>query len=192
MKQEKNEFIIINENKLDNVNENKLDYEKEYIVLLDYKLYSKKIYKSYNENYDNIFVQFNNDYSRCIFKINDNIENNIEIFLDYFEFLLHQKNKNIYKFLMLCTQASMGCPLELLYKSINNINIYIGELKKSSNLVFNIKCKNIINIEITKTLRLFCVENGIDKTLKIVKIKIYIPFNTKEKIIIVYKILKNI
>ena len=186
MKHEKNEFIIINENKLDNVNEN------EYIVLLDYKLYSQKIYNSYNKNYDNIFTQFNNDYHRCIFKINDNIETDIEIFIDYFEFLLHQKNRNIYKFLMLCTQASMGCPLELLYKSLNNINIYIGELKNSSNLIFNIKCKNTVNIEITKILRLFIVENGIDKTLKIKKIKMYIPFNTKEKIIIVYKILKNI
>ena len=192
MKQEKNEFIIINENKLDNVNENKVDNEKEYIVLLDYKLYSQKIYKSYNKNYDNIFLQFKKDYPRCIFKINNKIESDIEIFVDYFEFLLHQKNKNIYKFLMLCTQASMGCPLELLYKSINNVNIYIGELKNSSNLIFNIKCKNTINIEITKILRLFIVENEIDKTLKIIKIKIYIPFNTKEKIIIVYKILKNI
>ena len=81
---------------------------------------------------------------------------------------------------MLCTQASMGCPLELLYRSINNINIYIGELKNSSNLIFNIKCKNTINIEIIKILRLFIVENGIDKTLKIIKIKMYIPFKTKD------------
>ena len=188
---EKNNFIIINENKL--LNDNVLDNERESIVLLDYKLYSEKIYESYKKNYNNIFLQFQKDYPRCIFKINNKIESDIEIFLDYFEFLLHQKNRNLYKFLMLCTQASMGCPLELLYKNINNINIYIGELKKKqSNLVFNIKCKNTINIKITKILRLFSVENGIDKTLKIIKIKIYIPFNTKEKIIIVYKILKNI
>ena len=37
---------------------------------------------------------------------------------------------------MLCTQAVMGCPLEILYKTIYNKNIYIGELKKNNSPLF--------------------------------------------------------
>ena len=65
------------------------------------------------------------------------------MFIDYFEFLMVQKNLIFSNFLMLCTQAVMGCPLEILYKTIYNKNIYIGELKKNNSpLFFNIYNKN--------------------------------------------------
>ena len=109
---------------------------------------------------------------------------------------------------MLCTQAVMGCPLEILYKTIYNKNIYIGELKNSNELCdnktikkkyvdntlqFNIfNSKNDIYLLINKILRYFYINNmGVDITLNLVNINIYIPFYTKEKIIITYKILKN-
>ena len=197
MKVIKNEYIIINENNLNNIEEN--EEENEYIVLLNYNKYIDKIYDSFKINVeninDNILEQFKNDYNRCIFKINNKREKNIDIFLDYFEFLLLQYDENLYKFLMLCTQATMGTPIELLYKTIKNNNLYIGELKKKkSNLIFNILSNSTeIYLQISKILRFFYINKyGIDKTIKLIKIKIKIPFYSKEDVIIIYKILKNI
>tara|TARA_B100000902_G_C26786323_1_gene657580 strand:- start:9 stop:593 length:585 start_codon:yes stop_codon:yes gene_type:complete len=194
MKVNNNEYIIINKNKLDNTN------EKEYIILLDYNKYINEIYHSFTKNTlnveDNITEQFYNDFHRCIFKINNKKEKDINIFIDYFEFILYQNNKELCDFLMLCTQAVMGSPLELLYKSIKNNNIYIGELKskRKSHLIFNILSnKNELTFQITKILRFFYInKSGIDETKKIIQITINIPFYSKEKVIIIYKILKNI
>ena len=194
MKVNNNEYIIINKNKLDNTN------EKEYIILLDYNKYINKIYESFNKNNtdikENIIEQFNNDYPRCIFKINNKIEKKIDIFIDYFEFILYQNNEELSDFLMLCNQAVMGSPLELLYKTIKKKNMYIGELKtkEKTNLIFNILSnKNELTFQITKILRIFYInKSGIDETKKIIEIIINIPFYSKEKIIIIYKILRNI
>tara|TARA_Y100000389_G_C17439352_1_gene507609 strand:+ start:1105 stop:1689 length:585 start_codon:yes stop_codon:yes gene_type:complete len=194
MKVNNNEYIMINKNNLDNTN------EKEYIVLLDYNKYVNQINNSYQQNTlnidDNIREQFYNDFPRCIFKINNKREKNIDIFIDYFEFILYQNNEELSDFLMLCTQAVMGSPLELLYKTIKKNNIYIGELKSKikTNLIFNILSnQNELTFQIKKILRLFYInKSGIDETKKIIQITINIPFYSKEKIIIIYKILKNI
>jgi hypothetical protein len=197
MKPKKNKFIFINDttnntnnttNIINNYNDN------EYIVLIDYESYINKISSSYKNMSSNIIEQFKKDFTRAVYKINNKTEKNIFMFIDYFEFLMVQKNLVFSNFLMLCTQAVMGCPLELLYKTIYNKNIYIGELKKNNNpLFFNIYNKNNdIYFNIKKTLRYFYINNkGIDVTLNFVNINIYIPFSTKEKIIITYKILKN-
>ena len=94
---------------------------------------------------------------------------------------------------MLCTQAVMGSPLEILYKTIYNKNIYIGELQKNTPLEFNIITKNNdIFIIVKKKLRFFYINaKGYDTTINLIDININIPFYTKEKIIITYKILKN-
>jgi len=181
-----NDYIFIN------YNENKdiciyNQINSEYMILLDYNEYINNIYNSYKSN-SNIVKQFKNDFNRASYKINNKKETNIDIFIDYFEFLLYQKNSDFYQFLMLCTQAVMGTPLEILYKNLNN-NIYIGEVN-SSRLIFNICIKNDIII-IKKKLRFFYIKNNIDKTISYINIKIYIPFLKKEKVIITYKILKN-
>jgi len=194
MKPKKNKFIFINDttnntpNIINNYNDN------EYIVLIDYQSYINKISSSYKNMSSNIIEQFKKDFTRAVYKINNKTEKNIFMFIDYFEFLMVQKNLIFSNFLMLCTQAVMGCPLELLYKTIYNKNIYIGELKKNNSpLFFNIYNKNNdIYFNIKKTLRYFYINNkGIDVTLNFVNINIYIPFSTQEKIIITYKILKN-
>ena len=194
MKPKKNKFIFINDttnntpNIINNYNDN------EYIVLIDYQSYINKISSSYKNMSSNIIEQFKKDFTRAVYKINNKTEKNIFMFIDYFEFLMVQKNLIFSNFLMLCTQAVMGCPLEILYKTIYNKNIYIGELKKNNSpLFFNIYNKNNdIYFNIKKTLRYFYINNkGIDVTLNFVNINIYIPFSTQEKIIITYKILKN-
>ena len=197
MKPKKNKFIFINDttnntnnttNIINNYNDN------EYIVLIDYQSYINKISSSYKNMSSNIIEQFKKDFTRAVYKINNKTEKNIFMFIDYFEFLMVQKNLIFSNFLMLCTQAVMGCPLELLYKTIYNKNIYIGELKKNNSpLFFNIYNKNNdIYFNIKKILRYFYINNkGIDVTLNFVNINIHIPFSTQEKIIITYKILKN-
>ena len=190
MKPKNNKFIFINNttnNIINNYNDN------EYIVLIEYDSYINKISSSYKNMSSNIIEQFNKDFTRAVYKINNQNEKNVSIFIDYFEFLMVQNNLNFSEFLMLCTQAVMGCPLEILYKTIYNKNIYIGELKNNNPLVFNIYNKNNdIYFIIKKTLRYFYInKNGIDITLNSVNISIYVPFLSKDKNIITYKILKN-
>lgn len=196
MKSTKNKFIFINDTvdsitNITNITNNNSD--NEYIILIDYETYINKISSSYKNHSSNIKEQFNKDFMRAKYKINNVNENNIYIFIDYFEFLMVQNNLKYSEFLMLCTQAVMGCPLEILYKTIYNKNIYIGELKKNTPLIFNIFNKNDhIYFVIKKMLRYFYINNkGIDVTLNLVSINVYIPFSSKEKIIITYKILKN-
>ena len=52
----------------------------------------------------------------------------------------------------------MGLTLEYLYKNIKEKNLYIGELKDKSNLIFNfISNNNNLYLKISKILRLFCI-----------------------------------
>lgn len=200
MKSKKNKFVFINDttdtthnNIINTTNIINNHSDNEYIVLIDYSSYINKIASSYKNMSSNIVEQFNKDFVRAVYKINNKNEKNISIFIDYFEFLMVQNNLYFSEFLMLCTQAVMGCPLELLYKTIYNKNIYIGELKNNKPLVFHIYNKNNdIYFIIKKTLRYFYInKRGVDITLNFVSISIYVPFYTKEKIIITYKILKN-
>ena len=94
---------------------------------------------------------------------------------------------------MLSNRAIMGLTVEYLYKSIKDKNLYIGELKDKSNLIFNfISNNNNLYLKISKILRLFCITKGNkDVTLKKISINIFISLNEKEKILILYKILKK-
>lgn len=185
--------------------------ENEYIILLDYKSFTDKIYNSFNKNYKNIYSQFSKDFHRAKYKINNLSENDMYLFTDYFEFLIYQYGLDYEEFLMLCTQAVMGCPLEILYKIINNVftnnSYYIGEISNNNNsnnvffkkyninknLVYNyVQKNNNLHIIIKKTLRIFYINSlGKDITVYYVNIKLNIPYYCKEKIIITYKILRN-
>ena len=194
MSNDNNLNIIKNQTNKNNTNSN-----KEFIVLLNYENYISKINNSFLD-YKNIYEQFTKDFGRSKYNINNINEKDIYTFIDYFEFLLCQYDLDYFEFLSLCTQAVMGSPLEILYDIINNNysfknEYFIGELKNLNNkLSFNYINKNkIINIIIKKYLRIFYInKNGVDKTLYYVYIKTNIPFSSKEKIIITYKILKKI
>ena len=83
---------------------------------------------------------------------------------------------------MLCTQAIMGIALEKLYKNLSKKNLYIGELKKKTNLIFNfISNNNNLFLKITKILRLFTIKNNKDTTLKRISITIFISLYEKRK-----------
>ena len=182
--------------------------DDEYVLLLDYKEFVEKMYNSYDKNDNNIYEQFKKDYHRTTFYINNICEKNLYIFTDYFEFLLYQYNLNYYEFLLFCTQAVMGSPLELLYKIINKTfnkticeELYVGEIennvkkysKVNKKLIYNLITKNKeLYIIINKVLRIFYInENSKDITLYYVKITLNIPFFSKENVIITYKLLKN-
>lgn len=182
--------------------------DDEYVLLLDYKEFVEKMYNSYDKNDNNIYEQFKKDYHRTTFYINNICEKNLYIFTDYFEFLLYQYNLNYYEFLLFCTQAVMGSPLELLYKIINKTfnktifeELYVGEVennvkkdsKVNKKLIYNLITKNKeLYIIINKVLRIFYInENSKDITLYYVKITLNIPFFSKENVIITYKLLKN-
>ena len=215
---EETNFIIINNenniiyNKQNNKITDTTNYncilENEYIILLDYNKYIEKIYNSFSKNYKNIYTQFNKDFIRARYYINNTNENNMYYFTDYFEFLVYQYDLDYVEFLMLSTQAVMGCPLEILYTIINNVSknksYYIGEINTKNkitikkynlnkNLIYNyIHKNNNLYIVIKKTLRIFYINSsGKDVTLYYVNIILNIPYYSKEKIIITYKILKN-
>lgn len=184
------DFILVN-NKV-----NIYDGYKEYVQLIDYVEYKKTIIESYHFNNTAIINQFDKDFPRSIYYISKTQETDIELFKDYFEFFLYQKHLNFYEFTMFLTQAVMGMPLEILSKDIVP-NIYIGEISNSYNpmqfkIIIDKSNLDDIQLYITKKLRYFYINNkGIDVTINIVNIKIFIPFSTKDKIIITYKILKN-
>lgn len=191
---ETSNYIIIN-------NENSLikniEYN-EYVILLDYKNYINEIYNSYKNNDNLIYKQFLNDFPRAKYNINNVNEKDILLFIDYFEFLIYQYNTHFSEFLMLCTQAVMGSPLEKLYNIINtnysdNKEFYIGEPKKNKKMVFNFITKNNdLYINIKKLLRVFYINNNSkDITLYYINITLNIPYLSKENVIITYKILKN-
>ena len=188
-----NNFIIINN---ENILITNLLYN-EYVILLDYTNYKNKIYQSYSKNDKIIYKQFLNDFPRAKYMINNTTEKDLYLFTDYFEFLLYQYNQDYSEFLMLCTQAVMGCPLEKLYSIINinynNTELYIGETKKNKKMIFNFIVKdNDLHININKVLRVFYINKiGKDVTLYNINVNTSIPYLSKENIIITYKILRN-
>ena len=85
--------------------------------------------------------------------------------------------------------------LIILIQKKNKLNKNINHSFNFNNILnFNIfnKNKNEIFLFIKKNLRYFYINNnGIDITLNLVNISMFIPFSTQEKIIITYKILRN-
>lgn len=187
-----NEYVIINNTK--SLNVMKMNSGEENIIVLDFDKTINDLYKSYNNSKKQVYSQFKNDFPRCYYIINNNIEKNINTFINYFEFSLYEYNIKPYIILMLCTQAIMGIALQLLYKNVEpNSNLYIGELKKKTNLIFMFfSTKESLYLKISKILRIFTVtKKNKDITLKNISINIFISLNEKDKIIIIYKILKK-
>lgn len=189
---ENNNFVIINSE--DTLIKNL--FYNEYVILLNYDKYKNKILESYKNSHKSIYKQFLNDFPRAKYMINNTTEKDLFLFTDYFEFLLYQYNQNYSEFLMFCTQAVMGCPLEKLYEIIRsnaNKDLYIGEPKKNKKMIFNfIVDENDLYININKILRVFYINMiGKDITLYNISVSINIPYLYKENIIITYKILKN-
>jgi len=184
-------FVIINNEKTLDILKMRL-HEDNYI-LLDYENVINNLYKSFKSSKSNIYTQFKNDFPRCSYIINNNIEKNINVFSNYFEFSMYKYNIKPYIIFMISNQAIMGIALEYLYKNLNKKNLYIGELKKKSNLIFKfISNNNNLYLKVSKVLRLFSIINGSkDVTIKKISINIFISLNEKEKIIILYKILKH-
>lgn len=186
-----NLVIIDNEN---TINISKMSPNEEHIITLNYEKCINDLYKSYKNKKTNVFSQFKKDFPRCFYAINNNIESDMNTFMNYFEFSYYKYNIKPYVIFMLCTQAIMGIVLQLLYKNIpKNKNLYIGELKKKTNLIFKFyTTHNNLFLKISKILRIFTInKNSKDVTLNKISINIFISLCEKDKIIITYKILKK-
>lgn len=190
--EKKNNYVVINNS--NSIDITKMNTGEENIVILDYTKTINDLYKSFNNSKKEIYKQFKNDFPRCYYIINNNIETNINTFINYFEFSQYEYKIKPYIIFMLSNQAIMGIALQLLYNNLKLPNVYIGELKKKSNLVFMFySSKEGLYLKINKILRIFTItkKNNKDITLKKININIFISLNEMDKIIITYKILKK-
>ena len=92
---------------------------------------------------------------------------------------------------MLCTQASLGLPFEIIQNSLEE-NIYLGESCKknySEPLKIFIKNKNnSISIKIKKILKIFKIYKGDPMTICHIKVILYIDLSDNN---LIMKILKK-
>ena len=184
-----NDFILLeNINNSNNLNlisneEQIMDIINLYIPV-DMKDFIYQVRNGYVNN-DEILIQFKKDLPRIKLYFNKLLIKNKEIFIKYI--LSEFENQTGYDILMLCTQAIMAYPFELIQNSIND---YIGEISqnkkdKRNKLKINIKYNNKnLHFTITKKLRIFSItDNGEDYTKNMVKITI--DFNLfKDKFIL--------
>lgn len=183
-----NDFIL-----LENINNNNLNLisnEEEITdiinlyIPIDMTNFIYQVRRGYINN-DEILIQFNKDLPRIKLYFNNLLIKNKEIFIKYI--LSEFDNRTAYDILMLCTQATMAYPFELIQNSIND---YIGEISqnrkdKRNRLKISINYDdNNLHFTITKKLRIFSIlDNGEDYTKKIIKITL--DFNLfKDKFIL--------
>lgn len=131
-----------------------------FFIFLDFKKYFSDILKSYKNNKD-IFNQFNIDSKRIKYIINGHKILDTELLLYYLTYKF--QNDDIYSILLLCTQAVMALPIELLQNNIILQEYYIFELtqvkEKELTICIDIPSnydlsKNIISFKIYKKLRI--------------------------------------
>ena len=158
----KNDYVIINN--VDTLDVTKMNLNEENIVILEFNKVIYDLYKSFNNSKKEIYKQFKNDFPRCYYIINNNIETNINTFINYFEFSQYEYKIKPYIIFMLSNQAIMGIALQLLYNNLKFPDVYIGELKKKSNLVFMFySSKEGLYLKINKILRIFTITKKIIK-----------------------------
>ena len=80
----KNNFVIINNEKTLDILKMKIN--EDHYILLDYENVINNLYKSFECSKSSIYTQFKNDFPRCSYIINNNIEKNINVFSNYFNF----------------------------------------------------------------------------------------------------------
>ena len=98
----KDNFVIINNEKTLDIKNMNVDEEN--YILLDFEKVINNLYKSFKYSKTNIYTQFKNDFNRCHYIINNNIEKNINVFSNYFEFSVYKYNIKPYIIFMLSNQ----------------------------------------------------------------------------------------
>jgi len=107
-----------------------------------------------------IWKQFCIDIPRCELYVNNILVKNPNLVLHYFS--CQYSEEVAHKVMMLCTQASMGFPCEILYNMYRHMNLYIAEPENTR--YFNIKLyvnSESIYFIIEKNMRLIN-ENGVE------------------------------
>lgn len=164
-----NTYDILNKNILNNL---------EYMYIL-WNIYYNDIMQSFHYSYDNIIKQFYQDIPRCDLIINEkDYKKPLRAFKKIQKILL--KNNNIHQLtyvIMLCTQASMGLPLEIVMRFIKlqyqNDNIIIGEDKQRSPLHINI---NYPYLTINKKMSIIDTSNNNLNKIKTIDLNIFVNF----------------
>ena len=158
------------------------------MVYIDHKYFYNDIKKSYKDN-NNVYEQFQMDFNRNRFYLNNNLLENKKDFNNNFEYKFENKNK-ILQIMMLSTQAIMGLPFQILHNSVfKKKNLFVSELSANTEIYkgFCISI-NIIDDKVVfsskKYLRIFKLSKiHNDQTTYIIKVKLDYELDDKKDVI---------
>lgn len=160
------------------------DESLERIIQIDYKKYHKDVEDAY-KSFDEIKNQFILDCKRGKFYCNGNkIEDPEEVYYFLKDKIPFLQLKTL---IMFCTQTSLGYPFEIIRNDLStNFNYHLSELNSAEKITYPAEYKinfdidrDNINLKIEKTLRIFKLKDGLDKTISI--INILLDFNLKNE-----------
>ena len=128
-----------------------IDQQLEFITIFNYRDYIDNILKTYDYKWDRIYSQFEKDFYRCKFSINNVQFNDIKMFV---------KDKNLHDItmgtiaIMLFNQSTLGWPFEKIIKYHNiKDNLLLTDFNGSSIYInINVESDNQKYIHIYKRL----------------------------------------
>ena len=167
-KNKKSEYTIID--KIDNCNSlpydllsSNFNLDKDICITIDSKNFFDSIRESF-PSYKKIWDQFLKDIERCECYLNNNLieKNNLFIFEDYLK--LNFSETKMYDIVMLCTQAVMAYPFEIIQNSIKDKYLSEISIKKKYDLlqIFIFKNEQEITFNIKKRMRIFRIDKDLD------------------------------
>ena len=125
----------------------KISLNNDICISIDSKYFFDSIRKSF-PSYNKIWEQFLKDIERCECYLNNNIidKSNLFIFEDYLK--KHFSETKMYDIIMLCTQAVMAYPFEIIQNSIKDK--YLSEISIKKNMI----CYKFLYLKMKKKLHL--------------------------------------
>ena len=140
-----------------------INSDKEICITIDSNYFFNSIRNSF-PNYNKIWEQFLKDIERCECYLNNNIIDgrNLFIFEDYLK--SNFTESKMYEIIMLCTQAVMAYPFEIIQNSLKDK--YLSEItnKKKYDLlqIFIYKESENVTFNIKKRMRIFKLDKDCD------------------------------
>ena len=153
------------------------------VIFIDYVLYKSDLLKTF-ENQESIEKQFDFDFGRSNFYLNNSKITNIDK-----NFLKNELKENYLDLILFCNQSLYGMPCNYIQNSIINQNLFIGNFNNNQNKDYNLNFRidindNKISILSSKKLKIIQVfKNDLSVMLNI-DIKIEIDVKNKTNILI--------
>lgn len=189
MKKELDNFIFVDvvdetffdKNALEKIENINKDLNR--VIFIDYILYKSDLLKSF-ENEESIEKQFDFDFNRSSFYINNSKINTIDK-----EYLKNTLQENYMDLLLFCNQSLYGMPCNYIQNSIINQNLFVGNFNNNENKDYNLNFKidinnNKISILSSKKLKIIQVFKNDLTVMLNVNIKIEIDIKNKSNILI--------